>query len=479
MATSKLKITVIAASIAMMPAVGFAATFGFQYQLKGDLLAQAFDDGHHTYLQSNRAQPVDMVFAIDEQGNKTPIAIQNRQPYIEVDGVYRQLEIQAGGKKTLVQYTGNETRSANIEAAIPSARVPSATYALVAGQRADSPAYPSSSQVAMPAQIYGEAQALNIDDNKKQAAADGDQDVIPFVVGKTTLGSHGRKILKDIAERASGKHLKIVVMSDTGRGISQARARGIALRKEFAKYGVTDITWLNGGDAKAVGGLQKIKVAVEAPQSAPAVAANVVTPKLMPQSVKPVEALPANMSGQAADEAALTAQISAAEAEYTQATKRIQELESQGLLSNAESGPAKQRLAAKRDATVRVAQQSLDQIQSRKAAAKAAEEQRLAQVEPIQPATPPLTIKATPLWAITETDTSLRTLLQKWAKTANWEVKWDVATDFAISAKATLRGNLDSAVNQVLASLQSSETPIVATFYEGNRIIKISPKDQI
>lgn len=490
MIASRLKRTIIATSIAMLPVVGHGATFGFQYNLKGDLLTQAFDDGKHTFLQAPRGLSIDVAYAIDEQGQKIPVPIKSQLPYIEIDGVYRQLEIQSGGKTTVVLYTGQGVRPIQEQLSnSPVTPVANSTYALVAGQPesfekilADDRNHRAApSQVAVPVKEYGAGKALNLDDDNHAKTQEVEGDPIPFVAGRTVLGPMGRQAVKEWAKKAGGKRLLVALVRDAGAPINQAKARGITLRKEFAKHNITNIQWLDGGEAKAGEGVHAIRVGF-APEALPRAAASVVMPRSLP-SAPPQSTLIAPITNGAGDEAKFTAQIASAKQESEQGIKRITELVSMGVLNVSEFNTAKIRLEAKRDEAIRQAQLSLNQISARKveamAAAKAAEEARVAKTMAISQATVPgLAIKSSIVWTITEQDTSLQKLIQKWAHAANWEVMWNAPNDFAISAKASISGSLDNAINQVLASLQSTETPIVATFYEGNRVIKISTKDQ-
>jgi hypothetical protein len=84
---------------------------------------------------------------------------------------------------------------------------------------------------------------------------------------------------------------------------------------------------------------------------------------------------------------------------------------------------------------------------------------------------PPLTT-----WTTTPADKTLQNALARWSLTAGWQLVWELPQDISIEAAASINGSFDDAVTAIANSMQSSETPIIAIFFEGNRVLRIIAK---
>ncbi|MDY7573519.1 toxin co-regulated pilus biosynthesis Q family protein [Actimicrobium sp. CCI2.3] len=88
----------------------------------------------------------------------------------------------------------------------------------------------------------------------------------------------------------------------------------------------------------------------------------------------------------------------------------------------------------------------------------------------LDPATPMAT------WTTTPADKTLQNALARWSLTAGWQLIWELPQDISIEAAASINGSFEDAVSAMANSMQSSETPIVAIFFEGNRVLRITAK---
>jgi hypothetical protein len=84
---------------------------------------------------------------------------------------------------------------------------------------------------------------------------------------------------------------------------------------------------------------------------------------------------------------------------------------------------------------------------------------------------PPLTT-----WTTTPADKTLQNALARWSLTAGWQLVWELPQDISIEAAASINGSFEDAVTAIANSMQSSETPIIAMFFEGNRVLRIIAK---
>ena len=73
-------------------------------------------------------------------------------------------------------------------------------------------------------------------------------------------------------------------------------------------------------------------------------------------------------------------------------------------------------------------------------------------------------------------DGSVRNTLARWAREEDWQFIWDVPTDFAVDATATIHGTLSEALSQVVNALSNSQVPIQVVLYERNRVLRVVPK---
>lgn len=88
--------------------------------------------------------------------------------------------------------------------------------------------------------------------------------------------------------------------------------------------------------------------------------------------------------------------------------------------------------------------------------------------------------KAPPTWAISVADKSVRGVLERWSKTAGYQLLWEVPVDLEVKANATMTGSYEDALNAVLSSLANSDYPVEAMIYENHavRVVKRIPKGQ-
>lgn len=502
--TKFLRSTIAASLLLVAGTAAEARPFDFDYNVTGDqLLSQAFDNGSRTFIQLKKQVAIDMAFGTDANGNRKPVAVLNTAPYLEIQGTYSKIELVAAGKTYGIQYAGNEQRvAATIEkanalgqqpvfAAVNTPALPEVQPEQPVQQR-----YQPRAALNAPVAVYGSAKPLFL--GEEEHLQERVQDVadplsIPFVAGKTTLGPKARAAVRSLANtaRSNGQTLAIAVYSDAGGGKAQAVARGRSLRDEFAKYGIKNIDWRFGGEQAATNDLQMIKVAFlkrTPTETRTTAAASVVTPsqdapvnfektlaQQQPAVTQQQPIVPTSPAAFTGDEATVQATLAAEQQKLDSSIKRLEDLKAQGILTVAEYQPAKDRLVTAFNtatAPLKAKLAAYQQARAQAETARVAEQERQRVQETVA-----LNIKAKPIWLITESDTTLRTLLDKWAASAGWNLVWKLGGDFSISAKARLEGNLDQAVNQVLAAIQSSELPIVATFYEGNKTIKIDTKE--
>lgn len=83
-------------------------------------------------------------------------------------------------------------------------------------------------------------------------------------------------------------------------------------------------------------------------------------------------------------------------------------------------------------------------------------------------------------WSVTIADRSVRTLLERWAKTASYQMSWEIPVDLELNANANMTGSFEDALTALLASLKNSEYPIEAIIYDNNvvRMVKRSPRNK-
>jgi hypothetical protein len=79
-------------------------------------------------------------------------------------------------------------------------------------------------------------------------------------------------------------------------------------------------------------------------------------------------------------------------------------------------------------------------------------------------------------WQMRATDGTVRNALARWASEAGWQFIWDVPTDFAVDATATIHGTLPEALRQVADALAGSQVPIQVVLYKRNRVMRVVAK---
>lgn len=83
-------------------------------------------------------------------------------------------------------------------------------------------------------------------------------------------------------------------------------------------------------------------------------------------------------------------------------------------------------------------------------------------------------IGAVPLrWDVRATDVTLRQALIRWAKTAGWQVSWEIAYDYPVQLEGTFGGTFEDAVEKWASSLRYSDYPALACMYEDNRVVRV------
>lgn len=495
----------MAVVVAAQPALAASTKFTFDYKVSGQSVLQAFDDGNMTYLQPARGKSIQSVYIFQQDGTRLPASINAATPYVTVSGVFPAIEVVSEGKSERIEYVGKARIS--VQPQLPAAL----SYA--SQQAAQVPAtaqYISDGGVAGPItelKPYSldessapKSQTLALESSMERRLAP-----IPFVAGKTTLGPKGRRVVKQIADASKGNPLKIVVQFDKGSTIEQARERGRVLKSEFLKYGITNISWLNGGERSSKGPILEVAVSIggkpsysepkppivqarresladpiNPPLSAPSAAQKTDSFSVMPPT-----------GVQVSRETAIEVELAKVDSEHALAVKRVRDLFDQGLLSANEFDNAKARLEQKRVSGRAQLVTEREKLRNERLSAEAkarADASLLAAAPMSTPASsdttspqpkPKLAINTTPTWIISNSDRSLKALFGKWTAAANIRLAWDLPVDFELNAEASIQGDLQLAVNTVLSSLTSAETPVVARLYEGNRVLRITTKDAL
>lgn len=79
-------------------------------------------------------------------------------------------------------------------------------------------------------------------------------------------------------------------------------------------------------------------------------------------------------------------------------------------------------------------------------------------------------------WEIAPSDKTLNAALGRWARSAGWQLVWELPVDYAVEARTTVPGTFEEAVGLVAKSMDSAEVPMKAIFYAGNRVLRIVAK---
>lgn len=79
-------------------------------------------------------------------------------------------------------------------------------------------------------------------------------------------------------------------------------------------------------------------------------------------------------------------------------------------------------------------------------------------------------------WRIELSDRTVRGALTRWTQEAGWRLIWEAPVDFAVDAPAMLTGTFDEALQSVIGSLSTTDAPVQAILYRGNRVLRIVEK---
>jgi hypothetical protein len=79
-------------------------------------------------------------------------------------------------------------------------------------------------------------------------------------------------------------------------------------------------------------------------------------------------------------------------------------------------------------------------------------------------------------WEIATDDRTLNANLARWSASAGWQLIWELEVDYPIETRAVVQGTFEEAVAAVAESLAGASVPIQATFYAGNKVLRIVAK---
>jgi len=101
-----------------------------------------------------------------------------------------------------------------------------------------------------------------------------------------------------------------------------------------------------------------------------------------------------------------------------------------------------------------------------------------AQAVMAQEASQPARADATPApaWQVDAADGSIKQVLQRWSRSAGWQLVWELPVDYPVEASAAFAGGFEEAVAAVAVSMEHAEMPIKAIFYRGNKVLRIVAK---
>jgi hypothetical protein len=86
------------------------------------------------------------------------------------------------------------------------------------------------------------------------------------------------------------------------------------------------------------------------------------------------------------------------------------------------------------------------------------------------------TAKTTQSWEILPTDKTLSAALGRWAKSAGWQLVWELPVDYSVDARTTVPGTFEEAVGMVAKGMDTAEISMKAIFYAGNKVLRIVAK---
>lgn len=79
----------------------------------------------------------------------------------------------------------------------------------------------------------------------------------------------------------------------------------------------------------------------------------------------------------------------------------------------------------------------------------------------------------TTVWPLHPSDRTLRNVLTKWCKSAGWQLVWNVRADYPITTDWVISGSFESAINEVLKASQATDTPLLASMHDSNKVLEI------
>jgi hypothetical protein len=91
---------------------------------------------------------------------------------------------------------------------------------------------------------------------------------------------------------------------------------------------------------------------------------------------------------------------------------------------------------------------------------------------PVAAPDPAMRAAAACKWEVSPRHGVIRNSLEKWATSADWQIYWELPIDIPIELGATFCGTFEEAVETVLTSFATSDTPIRGVFYRGNRVVR-------
>jgi hypothetical protein len=83
---------------------------------------------------------------------------------------------------------------------------------------------------------------------------------------------------------------------------------------------------------------------------------------------------------------------------------------------------------------------------------------------------------AAPRWHLSESDKTLKAVIERWAQEAGWRTFWDLGVDYPIVATASIGGSFEEAVSAVVRSMGHADVPPKAIFYRGNQVLRVVPR---
>lgn len=80
-------------------------------------------------------------------------------------------------------------------------------------------------------------------------------------------------------------------------------------------------------------------------------------------------------------------------------------------------------------------------------------------------------------FSIKISDGTIYNALQRWSKSAGWQLSWEATRDFAVTLEATYIGDYEAAVGQLMTTLERSQYPLHACTFD-NRAIRVVHKSK-